>query len=106
MTKPITCARSMLDLPDHRPTLGQALAQTELRNTVVHAISKLRHKLRALVVLCEVHSLTSAEIARHVGLTVAAVKGRTFHAKRQYYSNVGGRSHRAVVFGFPTKVEF
>jgi hypothetical protein len=24
----------------------------------------------------------------------------------QYYANVGGRSHRAVVFGFRTKVEF
>jgi hypothetical protein len=24
----------------------------------------------------------------------------------QYYANVGGRSHRAVVFGFRTRVEF
>lgn len=77
-----TFAYSSLDLPDDRPTPEQALAQAELRSAVTHAISKLRHNLRVVVVLREVHGLTSAEIARRLGLTVAAVKGRTFHARR------------------------
>lgn len=77
-----TFAYSSLDLPDDRPTPEQALAQVELRSVVSDAISTLRHNLRVVVVLREVHGLTTAEIARRLGLTVAAVKGRTFHARR------------------------
>jgi len=77
-----TGANSFLELPDDRLTPEQALAQTELRSAVIHAISKLRHNLRIVVLLREVHGFTSAEIARRLGLTVAAVKGRTFHARR------------------------
>ena len=73
---------SSFELPDDRPTPEQALAQTELRSAVIYAISKLRHNLRIVILLREVHGFTSAEIARRLGLTVAAVKGRTFHAKR------------------------
>src|SRR5215469_485833 len=71
-----------VDLFDDRPTLEQALAQTELRNSVAHAISTLRQSLRVVVLLREIHGLTSAETARHLGLTVAAVKARTFNARR------------------------
>jgi RNA polymerase sigma-70 factor (ECF subfamily) len=77
-----TGANCSLDLPDDRPTPEQALAQAEVRRAVIHAISKLRHNLRVVVLLHEVHGLTSAEIARRLNLSVAAVKGRTFHARR------------------------
>ena len=67
---------------DEGPTPEQALAQAELRSVVLHAISKLRHSLRAVILLREVHGLTNAETARRLGLTVGAVKARTFHARR------------------------
>jgi DNA-directed RNA polymerase specialized sigma24 family protein len=37
---------------------------------------------RTVVVLRELQGLTSAETARRLGLTVSAVKARTFHARR------------------------
>src|SRR5215469_6994225 len=93
---------SRLDVSDDRPTPEQAMTQTELRNTVIHAISKLRHNLRVVVVLRLVHGLTSVEIARNLGLTVAAVKGRTFHAKRhlrRYLERKFEGAHAAFLIG-------
>ena len=77
-----TGATCSLDIPDDRPTPEQAVAQAEIRSAVTHAISKLRRNLRVVVLLREVHGLTSAEIAQRLNLSVAAVKGRTFHARR------------------------
>ena len=77
-----TCAHSYLDLPDDRPSPEKVLSNTEFRSTVIQAISKLRHSSRIVVLLRELHGLTSAEIARRLGLTVGAVKARTFHARR------------------------
>ena len=77
-----TNAGRALDLSDEQPTPEQALAKKEMRGAVVRAISKLRPRLRVVVLLHELHGLTSAETARHLGLTVGAVKARTFQAKR------------------------
>lgn len=76
-----TDAYSALDSVDKQPTPEQALAKKEMRGAVVRAISKLRPRLRIVILLHEVHGLTNAETARHLGLTVAAVKARTFQAK-------------------------
>jgi RNA polymerase sigma-70 factor, ECF subfamily len=72
---------SALDLPDVRPTPEQALVEDELRAAVIHAISHLRENLRIVVLLRELQGLTSAETARRLGLTVSAVKARSFHAR-------------------------
>jgi RNA polymerase sigma-70 factor, ECF subfamily len=71
-----------LDLPDEGPTPEQARAENEQRAAVIRAISHLRHNLRIVVLLRELHGLTSNETARRLGLTVSAVKARSFHAKR------------------------
>jgi RNA polymerase sigma-70 factor (ECF subfamily) len=71
-----------LDIPDERPTPEQAFAEEELRSLVHEAISRLRSSLRSVVLLRELQGLTSAETARRLGLTVSAVKARTFHARR------------------------
>jgi len=73
---------SAIDPPDERPTPEQALAESELRAAVVHATSRLRKNLRTVVLLREFHGLTSVETARRLGLSVSAVKARTFHARR------------------------
>ena len=70
-----------LDLADKRPTPEEILAENERRAAVIHAVSKLRDGLR-IVVLRELEGLTNVETARCLGLSVTAVKGRTFHARR------------------------
>lgn len=71
-----------LNVADAGPTPEQALADDELHTAVNDAISRLRESLRSVVVLRELQGLTSAETARQLGLTVSAVKARTFHARR------------------------
>src|SRR5262249_51232836 len=73
---------SAVNLADKGPTPEEALATKELRDTVTEAISHLRKNLRTVVLLRELRGLTSAETAQQLGLTVAAVKARAFHAKR------------------------
>jgi len=67
---------------DRGPTPEQTLAENELRAIVMNAVSQLREKLRIVIFLREFQGLTSAEIAFRLGLTVSAVKARTFHARR------------------------
>lgn len=71
-----------LNLVDKGPSPEQALADNELRAAVTHSISQLRESLRKVVLLRELQGLTSSETARRLGLTVSAVKARTFHARR------------------------
>jgi len=71
-----------LEIADERATPEQALAEEELRSLVVQATSRLRESLRSVVALRELQDLTTAETARRLGLTVSAVKARTFHARR------------------------
>src|SRR5712671_4119302 len=73
---------SVLDSADKGPTPEQALVENELRVAVIHAISRLHKSLRIVVLLRELLGLTSAETARRLGLTVSAVKARTFRARR------------------------
>jgi len=100
-----TEAPSVLDSTDKGPTPEQAFAETERRAAVLQAISYLRESLRTVALLRELQGLTSAETARRLGLTVTAVKARTFRARRhlrnylepQYGAAGGGfRSERRV----------
>ena len=75
-------APSALDPPDKHPTPEQLLTNAELQTAILQAISGLRENLRSVVLLKELQGLTSAETARRLGLTVAAVKARLFHARR------------------------
>jgi RNA polymerase sigma-70 factor, ECF subfamily len=70
------------DPADERPTPEQAAVESERRTAVIKAISCLRKSLRSVVLLREFRGLTSAETARQLGLSVSAVKARTFHARR------------------------
>jgi RNA polymerase sigma-70 factor, ECF subfamily len=73
---------SVQEMADERATPEQALAEDELRSLVHQAVSRLRGSLQSVVLLREFQGLTSAETARRLGLTVSAVKARTFHARR------------------------
>lgn len=82
---------SPIDLPDDRPTPEQAFAEKESRGVVAHAISRLRKKLRTVALLRELQGLSNAETARRLGLTVTAVKARTFHARRNLREHLEGK---------------
>jgi RNA polymerase sigma factor (sigma-70 family) len=64
------------------PTPEEILCESERRAALLQAIGRLRKNLRAVVLHRELKGLTSAETARLLGLTVNAVKARTFHARR------------------------
>ena len=89
----------VLDLADKALTPEQAFSENELRAAVIHAISNLRENLRTVVLLRELQGLTSAETARRLGLTVSAVKARTFHARR-YLRKYLEPQYRAAGGGF------
>jgi RNA polymerase sigma-70 factor (ECF subfamily) len=94
-----TEAPSLLDPADKGPTPEQTLAETERRAAVLQAISHLRESLRTVVLLRELQGLTSAETARRLGLTVSAVKARTFHARRHLRQHLE-RKYKAATMAF------
>ncbi len=71
-----------VEIADGRPTPEEILCESERRATLRQAIAELRENLRVVVLHRELQGLTSAETARRLGLTVSAVKARTFHARR------------------------
>ncbi len=72
----------VLSLADGAPTPEQTVAANELSAAFIQAISDLRKNLRTVVLLREFQGLTNEETAQRLGLTVAAVKARVFHARR------------------------
>ncbi len=72
----------VLNLVDGAPTPEQTSAANELSAALIQAISDLRNNLRTVVLLREFQGLTNEETAQRLGLTVAAVKARIFHARR------------------------
>jgi RNA polymerase sigma-70 factor, ECF subfamily len=72
----------LLNLADEGPTPEHSAATNKLRAALIQAISDLRKNLRTVVLLREFQGLTNEETAQRLGLTVAAVKARVFHARR------------------------
>jgi RNA polymerase sigma-70 factor, ECF subfamily len=76
------------DVADAAPSPEQTAVANEIRAAVTEAISNLRKNQQAVLRLRELQGLTNEETARHLGLTVAAVKSRIFHAKRHLRRNL------------------
>ena len=72
----------VLDIADGGPTPEEVLCETERRAALLEAVGQLREKLRIIVLHRDLKGLTSAETAKFLGLTVGAVKARTFHARK------------------------
>jgi len=71
-----------VQVADSRPTPEDVLCDNEQRAKLREAIAKLRKSLRVVVLHRDVEGLTSAETAERLGLSISAVKARTFHARR------------------------
>ena len=85
-----------VEVADDGPTPEQILCESERREALLQAIGRLRKNLRIVVLHRELQGLTNAETARRLGLTVSAVKARTFHARRYL------RKHLDRNFGSPS----
>jgi RNA polymerase sigma-70 factor (ECF subfamily) len=72
----------VVEFADGGPTPEEILCESERRTVLLQAIGRLRKDLRVVVLHRELKGLTSAETARRLGLTVSAVKARTFRARR------------------------
>lgn len=82
------------EIADSGPTPEEILYESERRAALIQAIGRLQRKLR-IVVLHQLKGLTVPETARLLGLTVAAAKARTFHARRFLRKHLG-RSFKRV----------
>jgi RNA polymerase sigma-70 factor (ECF subfamily) len=71
------------DLADASPDPEATYLQKEEARIVSAAIRHLRPGMRRAVELRELGDLSTQETARRMGLSVAAVKARLFHARRK-----------------------
>jgi RNA polymerase sigma-70 factor (ECF subfamily) len=71
------------DLADASPDPEATYLQKEEARSVSAAIRHLRPGMRRAVELRELGDLSTQETARRMGLSVAAIKGRVFHARKE-----------------------
>jgi RNA polymerase sigma-70 factor (ECF subfamily) len=72
-----------LDFPDSRLNPEESCAQDERKEILSAALNQLSPTLRKTIELRELGELSTEEAARVMGLSVTAVKGRAFHARRK-----------------------
>src|ERR1700741_3852168 len=72
-----------LDLADASPNPEATYLQKEEARIVSAAIRHLRPGMRRAVELRDLGDLSTQETARRMGLSVAAIKGRVFHARKE-----------------------
>src|SRR5712671_1621699 len=72
-----------LDLADASPDPEATYLRKEEARIVSAAIRHLRPGMRRAVELRELGDLSTQETARRMGLSVAAIKGRVFHARKE-----------------------
>jgi RNA polymerase sigma-70 factor (ECF subfamily) len=84
----------IIDVEDARPTPEQRYAELELRTSLIDSVLRLRPSLRAVVLLRELRDFSTEETANVLGISVAAVKARLFHARAKLRKTV----HRTAGF--------
>lgn len=70
-----------LEIRDHSPNPEQRCAESERRRILRLAVSKLRPRMRAVVEVVQLQELPIKETAKVLDISVAAAKGRFFHAR-------------------------
>jgi RNA polymerase sigma factor (sigma-70 family) len=91
-----------LEIADGRLTPEEIVCESERHATLRRTIAELRENLRIVVLHRELQGLTNAETARRLGLTVSAVKARTFHARRFLRKHLERNSKRESAQGNPS----
>jgi RNA polymerase sigma factor (sigma-70 family) len=70
-----------LQIPDHAPNPEQNYVEQERKAILHKAIRKLRPRMRAVVEVAQFQELPIKETAKVLDISVAAAKGRFFHAR-------------------------
>jgi RNA polymerase sigma factor (sigma-70 family) len=79
-------------IPDRSPNPEQALVQSERRTVLHHAIRRLRPRMRAAIEAAQFQELPIKETAKVLDISVAAAKGRVFHARAALRKSVALRA--------------
>jgi RNA polymerase sigma-70 factor, ECF subfamily len=74
---------SALDIPDSGQSPEVNYSQRERRRILLSAMNELPPGTRRAIQLCDLDERSSEEIARIMGISVGAVKGRVFHGRRK-----------------------
>src|SRR5262249_8958488 len=69
------------EFQDWSARMEDPAVQFELRNVLSAALDSLSEDFRAIVVLRDVEGLSPQDVSQIIGVSVAAVKGRTHHAR-------------------------
>ena len=72
-----------LEMADANPDPESSYLEQEESRVLAEAIGRLRPAMRTAVELTELRELSMLEAARHMGISVGAVKSRVFHARRK-----------------------
>jgi RNA polymerase sigma-70 factor, ECF subfamily len=72
-----------LEMADASPDPESSYLEHEEARVLAEAIEQLRPAMRTAVELTELRELSMLEAARHIGISVVAVKSRVFHARRK-----------------------
>ena len=84
-------------IPDRSPNPEQTFVQRERTKILRGAIRKLRPRVRAVVEVAHFHDLPIKEMAKALDISVAATKGRLFHARAKLR-----KSLRSLATGEPS----
>jgi RNA polymerase sigma-70 factor (ECF subfamily) len=72
-----------LEMTDANPDPESSYLEQEEARVLAETIGQLRPAMRTAVELTELRELSMLEAARHMGISVVAVKSRVFHARRK-----------------------
>jgi RNA polymerase sigma-70 factor (ECF subfamily) len=90
-----------LDLPETRPTPEEEYVNSELGELLSNAIGKLPQSLRTAFVMCHVQELGQSKAAATLGISVNALKSRSFRARRYLQDHLSkqrpGRGQAALL---------
>lgn len=70
-----------LQIPDRAPNPEQSYVERERKRVLHNAVRNLRPRVRAVVEVGHLQALSIKETARILNISVAAAKGRAFHAR-------------------------
>ncbi len=90
MVKPDSDSCAAAEVQDSQPTPEQQYANLELQTSLMDSVLQLRPNLRAVVLLREIRDFSTEETANLLGISIAAVKARMFHARNELRQSLHG----------------
>jgi RNA polymerase sigma factor (sigma-70 family) len=73
--------RQLIELPDRSLNPEDVYSEREKAMILRKALYALRPRIRAAIEICHLQERSVTETSRKLGISVAATKGRVFHAK-------------------------